>query len=79
VGGFQPGATSEDPVTRNMSGQGEVQIYIDGVQMNEGIEALKNLSVREIMEIRHLDARDATMQFGTDHGSGAILVTTIVR
>ena len=40
------------------------------------MEALKELSVEQVREIRHLDSRDATMMYGTDHGSGAIQVTT---
>ncbi|HZD06446.1 MAG TPA: hypothetical protein VE173_16155, partial [Longimicrobiales bacterium] len=77
IGGWEPAATPDDPPTRAVGQvEGEVQVYIDGVQMSEGIEALKSLSVREILEIRHLDGRDATMQYGTNHGSGAVLVTT---
>lgn len=77
VGGWTAAATSDDPPTRAIGqGEGEVQVYIDGVQMSDGVEALKTISVREIREIRHMDARDATMQYGTNHGSGAILVST---
>jgi hypothetical protein len=32
--------------------------------------------VRTVQEIRFLDSRMATLEFGTDHGLGAILVTT---
>jgi hypothetical protein len=41
-----------------------------------GIEALRDLPVEVVQEIRYMNSRDATMQYGTDHGSGAILVTT---
>ena len=56
--------------------QAEIKVYIDGVLRTEGVEALKEISVNEVREMRHLDARDATMQYGTDHGAGAILVLT---
>ena len=56
--------------------QAEIQVYIDGVLRTDGVEALKQININEVMEMRHLDGRDATMQYGTDHGAGAILVTT---
>jgi hypothetical protein len=56
--------------------QSQIQVYVDGARRADGIEALRSLLCSEIQEIRHLDARDATMQYGTDHGAGAILVTT---
>jgi hypothetical protein len=55
----------------------QIKVYVDGVLQWEGVEALKALTVSDIREMRHLDARDATMQYGTDHGAGAILVFTI--
>jgi len=54
----------------------QIKIYIDGSFRVEGVEALKGLPVTEVREIRHLNGRDATMQYGTDHGAGAILVST---
>lgn len=54
----------------------EIQVYIDGVLRPGGVNALKEINCGEVMEMRHMDGRDATMQFGTDHGAGAILVTT---
>jgi hypothetical protein len=39
-------------------------------------ESLSTLMVRNIREIRFLDARQATLRFGTDHTVGAIVVTT---
>jgi hypothetical protein len=54
----------------------QIKVYVDGVLRPEGIDALKQLSIAEVREMRHLDGRDATMQYGTDHGAGAILVVT---
>ena len=49
---------------------------IDGSRAMNGVEALRNINVDQVQEIRHLNSRDATMQYGTDHGAGAIMVTT---
>jgi hypothetical protein len=67
--------TQIDP-TLGSGGLGQVKVYVDGVLRPDGLEALKQLTVNEIREMRHLDGRDATMQYGTDHGAGAILVFT---
>jgi hypothetical protein len=68
-------STMIDPnIGRNDPAQ--IQVYIDGVLRPDGVEALRGITVIEVREIRHLDGRDATMQYGTDHGAGAILVTT---
>jgi hypothetical protein len=56
--------------------ENQIQVYIDGALQSQGINALKDLPISEVREIRHLNSRDATMQYGTDHGAGAILVTT---
>ncbi len=56
--------------------ESQIKVYVDGALRTRGIEALKELSINEVREMRHLDSRDATMQYGTDHGAGAILVTT---
>ncbi|MFC1791291.1 hypothetical protein ACFL0I_02345 [Gemmatimonadota bacterium] len=56
--------------------QAAIKVYIDGVLRVEGVEILRGYSCAEIREMRHLDGRDATMQYGTGHGAGAILVVT---
>ena len=70
--------TSTGQLNSNLGSNDEsqIKIYIDGSLRVAGVEDLKDLPVAEVMEIRHLNARDATMQYGTDHGAGAILVTT---
>ena len=67
--------TMLDPnIGRNQENQ--IQVYIDGVLRLESVEALKVLSIGEVQEMRHMNSRDATMQYGIDHGAGAIIVTT---
>jgi hypothetical protein len=76
-GTWQPAATPDALPTRaDDGGESQIQVYIDGVRAMDGMEALKGFSVELVQEIRHLNSRDATMMYGTDHGSGAILVIT---
>lgn len=60
----------------NLGSESQIQVYIDGVRTARGVDDLETIDVSQIREIRYLDARDATMVYGTDHGAGAILVTT---
>jgi hypothetical protein len=53
----------------------EVVVYLDGVRAG-GPEMLQRLTPDSAIEIRYLDARDATTLYGTGHTSGAILVKT---
>jgi hypothetical protein len=50
-------------------------VYVDGVRQG-GPEALRQIPRESIQEIRYLNGSDATTQFGTNHGGGAILVRT---
>jgi hypothetical protein len=52
-----------------------LRVYLDR-QIFGDIESLTNLMVRDVREIRYLDARQATLRFGTDHTLGAIVVIT---
>lgn len=58
-------------------GSGEpIEVYVDGVRMPEGLDALQRIQAQDVLEVRRLSASDATTQFGTGHGSGAIVVRT---
>ena len=61
---------------RSRSRTYEVKVYLDEVPVADGVRRLQSLEVRDLLEIRHLSAADATTRFGTDHTDGAILVTT---
>jgi len=50
-------------------------VYVDGVR-HGGPEALRQIPRESIQEIRYLNGSDATTQYGTGHGGGAILVRT---
>lgn len=56
------------------SGRGTIRVYVDDVFMG-GPEALRDEDVRHIEAIRYLDSRRATTRFGSDHPSGAIMIT----
>lgn len=50
-------------------------VYVDRMYYGE-LETLKNISVTAIEEIRYLDFNAATLQFGTGHSGGIILIIT---
>ena len=52
-----------------------VKVYLDGSLMG-GVDQLRQIPVRSIASIRHLDGLEATNRWGLDHGLGAILVST---
>ena len=51
------------------------RVYVDNVSYG-GIDALSNVQASQIKEIRFVNARDATTQWGTGHMGGVILVIT---
>ena len=59
----------------SLSDPGTVVVYLDGVRMG-GPEALSNISAISVTSMRFLDAGAATMQWGTGHTQGAIMVST---
>lgn len=52
-----------------------VVVYLDGQRVG-GVDALRRVSAPNVQEIRRLDSRQATIQYGTGHPSGALLVIT---
>jgi hypothetical protein len=56
----------------------EVWVYRDGTRIG-GVETLREMSAREIVEIRFYDDAAASLQWGMGHGAGAISITTRVR
>lgn len=56
--------------------RGTIRVYVDDVFMG-GPEILRDEDARDIQEIRYLDSRQATTRFGTDHPSGAIMITLL--
>jgi hypothetical protein len=50
-------------------------VYRDGMRLG-GPEALRDVNLESIREMRFYDAIEATQRWGTDHGAGAIYVTS---
>lgn len=50
-------------------------IYVNGVYFGD-VESLRDIQVRDIKEIRFLEANDATRVLGSAHVGGVIMVTT---
>ncbi len=53
-----------------------ILVYLDGARAGE-VDVLRQIRISSVAELRHLDGKDATTRFGTDHGSGAILITPV--
>lgn len=71
--GRRAGSYGMDP--QNV-GEAQIQVYVDGIRSSIGIDHLRAIRVQDLLGIRHLNPIDASLRFGTDHGAGAILVTT---
>jgi len=52
-----------------------VMVYIDGVRAGS-TERLRDLQPKDVSELRYLSSTEATQMYGTNHPSGAILVTS---
>lgn len=59
-----------------VGGPDPVEVYVDGIQMPDRIDALRRVRVEDVLDARRLSSSDATTRFGTGHGSGAIVVRT---
>jgi hypothetical protein len=53
----------------------EIKVVVDNAGRG-GLDALRQIPVTTIKEIRYLNGTDASIQFGTNFGAGAILVFT---
>ena len=51
-------------------------VYLDGIRLAGGVEALRDIAATTIREIRRLDALDATARYGAGHQGGAIVIAT---
>ncbi|NOT06640.1 MAG: hypothetical protein HOP28_00380 [Gemmatimonadales bacterium] len=61
------------PRVSSIRGGSPVQFYLNGARQNDN-SFLRNLDVKTIEEIRHLDGPEAESRFGQNHTSGAIMV-----
>jgi hypothetical protein len=60
--------------TARTGGEGsQLMIYMDNTRYGS-VESLRSLSLQGIVELRYLDASEATNRFGTGHTMGAIVI-----
>jgi hypothetical protein len=52
---------------------GAIIVYLDETRMG-GLDALENIPVTEVREVRKLNASEATQRYGTGHAGGVIVV-----
>ena len=64
------GRTAQEAAAASMP-----RVYIDNISYGD-LNQLSNVNASQIREIRYINARDATTQFGTGHMGGVILVLT---
>jgi hypothetical protein len=50
-------------------------VYLNGMYYGE-VESLKDISALNIKDIRYIEAKDATIMYGTGHVAGVIMVST---
>jgi hypothetical protein len=64
------GRTAEEAAAASLP-----RVYIDTIAYGD-LNQLTNVNANQIREIRYINARDATTQWGTGHMGGVILVLT---
>ena len=53
-----------------------ISVFFDGMQMMEGVQALREIAAKNIAEVRFLEPQQANARFGGNHANGALLVTS---
>ena len=64
--GRQAVGVQESPVT----------VYLDGIQMVEGLDHLRNIGAKGVAEVRFLEPQQANARFGGSNAAGALVITT---
>ena len=62
----------------SLNGTEAVQVFLDGTHFGEA-QRLQNISAISIGSIKHIDAANATLRWGTGYTEGVVYVTTISR
>jgi hypothetical protein len=70
AGGAGQGRTAEEAAAASLP-----RVYIDNISYGD-LGQLSNVNANQIREIRYINSRDATTQWGTGHMGGVILVLT---
>ena len=53
-----------------------VVVYLDGVRLVEGVENLRDIGAKGVLEVRFLEPAQANARFGGNNTGGALVVTT---
>lgn len=60
--------------TARTGGEGsQLMVYMDNTRYGN-VQSLQSLSLQGVIELRYLDASEATNRFGTGHAMGAIVI-----
>jgi hypothetical protein len=65
----------QSSIVSSTAEQRGLRIYVDGMLFGGALDQ-RSLEVRAISEVRFLDARQATLLYGTNHAEGALVVKT---
>jgi hypothetical protein len=66
----------QSSIVSSSTEQRGLRVYVDGILFGSALD-LRSLEVRAISEVRFLDARKATLLYGTNHAEGALVVKTV--
>lgn len=66
----------QSSIVASSTAQRGLRVYVDGILFG-GAPDLQSIEVRSIREVRFLDARQATLRFGTNHAEGALVISTV--
>jgi hypothetical protein len=53
-----------------------VTVYLDGIQMLEGLPHIRSLAAKNIQEVRFLEPQQANARFGGSNNGGALVITS---
>jgi hypothetical protein len=53
-----------------------VTVYLDGIQMLEGVDHLRQIAAKNVQEVRLLEPQQANARFGGNNNGGALVIAT---
>jgi hypothetical protein len=51
-------------------------VFLDGLQMMEGLDHLREIASKNVQEVRFLEPHQANARFGGSHSGGALVITS---
>lgn len=66
----------QSSIVESTAEQRGLRVYVNGIPFGNALD-LRSLEVGAISEVRFLDARKATLLYGTNHAEGALMVKTV--